>query len=134
MKYRKTVLIDAEQFDGSERMIKRYNIYKDQLKHGSYFIETKEGSLSYYEGDWIATGVDGEHWAIVDDIFKRTYEPVDNLSLPANIEELKRRITADMLEAQREGNEAQKGGLLIALWEIDHLAESSARDDVEADK
>lgn len=28
------------------------------------------------KGDWIATGIDGEHWCIADDIFKRTYEEV----------------------------------------------------------
>lgn len=28
-------------------------------------------------GDWIATGIDGEHWAIADDIFRRTYERCD---------------------------------------------------------
>ena len=28
-------------------------------------------------GDYIATGVDGEHWAIDQDIFERTYERCD---------------------------------------------------------
>ena len=28
-------------------------------------------------GDWIATGIDGEHWAIDKDIFERTYERLD---------------------------------------------------------
>lgn len=28
------------------------------------------------KGDWIATSIDGEHWCIADDIFKRTYEEV----------------------------------------------------------
>jgi len=77
MKYRKTTLIDAEQFDGSLEMMKRYDINKDKIHHDVYFIETEEGSLRFYEGDWIATGIDGEHWAISDDIFKRTYEPVE---------------------------------------------------------
>ncbi len=30
-----------------------------------------------HKGDWIATGIDGEHWAIADDIFRRTYERCD---------------------------------------------------------
>lgn len=50
-----------------------------------------------------------------------------------DIDELKRRITEDALEAQRNGNEDQKGGLIIALWEIDHLNEPSARDEMEAE-
>ena len=28
-------------------------------------------------GDYIATGIDGEYWAIDQDIFERTYERVD---------------------------------------------------------
>lgn len=40
-------------------------------------IPTKEGYLRINNGDWIATGVDGEHWAISDSIFKKTYEQVE---------------------------------------------------------
>lgn len=29
------------------------------------------------KGDYIATGVDGEHWCIAKDIFEQTYERVD---------------------------------------------------------
>ena len=29
------------------------------------------------DGIWIATGIDGEHWAIADNIFRRTYERCD---------------------------------------------------------
>ena len=29
------------------------------------------------KGDWIVTGIDGEHWAIAPDIFEKTYERVD---------------------------------------------------------
>ncbi|KAF0343818.1 hypothetical protein GBO93_07150 [Pediococcus acidilactici] len=55
--YHKTATIKAEQFDGSEEMMKEYGI---QLNIG----------------DWIATGVNGEHWAIDGEIFKKTYEEV----------------------------------------------------------
>lgn len=44
----------------------------------SYFLlPTKEGNMKLNTGDYIATGVDGEHWAIDQDIFERTYERVD---------------------------------------------------------
>lgn len=33
--------------------------------------------MKFDTGDWIATGVDGEHWVIEDSIFKRTYEEVE---------------------------------------------------------
>ena len=29
------------------------------------------------DGDWIATGIDGEHWCIANDIFHKTYERCD---------------------------------------------------------
>ena len=81
MKYRKTVLIDAEQFDGSEQMMEKYEIRQGInpifQPSSCYFIKALEGETAFYIGDWIATGIDGEHWPIADDIFKRTYEPVE---------------------------------------------------------
>lgn len=78
MKYRKTVLIEAEQFDGSVEMADKYDIRKYLTIFGEKFwrIWTLEGFMTVNNGDWIATGINGEHWAIADDIFKRTYEPV----------------------------------------------------------
>lgn len=80
--YRKTATIKAEQFDGSEEMIKKYNlgIWKgqDTGEVYEYSIPTKEGRLDLNVGDWIATGVEGENWAIADEIFKKTYEEVKN--------------------------------------------------------
>ena len=43
----------------------------------SYYLPTKEGEMLLHIGDYIATGVDGEHWCIAKDIFERTYERVD---------------------------------------------------------
>lgn len=81
--YRKTVTIRAEQFDGSEKMIKEYNIIDGlRIGYGIYYsgiyrLPTKEGDMNISIGDWIATGIDGEHWAIDNDIFRETYEPVE---------------------------------------------------------
>lgn len=74
--YRKTATIKAEQFDGSEEMIKKYGIGTiiDNYQH---YIETLEGDFVIHIDDWIATGVEGEYWAIADEIFKKTYEEVD---------------------------------------------------------
>lgn len=42
------------------------------------FLPTKEGDMRINLGDWIATGEKGEHWAIKDDIFRLTYELVED--------------------------------------------------------
>lgn len=81
--YRKKTTIKAEQFDGTREMAKKYDI-RDSLRVGYglfhseiYRLPTKEGIMTIHVGDWIATGIDGEHWAIADDIFRRTYERCD---------------------------------------------------------
>lgn len=81
--YRKTATIKAEQFDGSEEMIKKYGIYKRRTSFTQnsdyvYYLPTKEGDLQTWIGCWIATGVEGEYWAIADEIFKKTYEEVED--------------------------------------------------------
>lgn len=81
-KYRKIVPIKAEQFDGSDEMISRYGIVDlakaiESKEETTYVIPTKEGSMELTKGDYISTGVDGEHWAINQDTFERTYERVD---------------------------------------------------------
>ena len=69
--YRKTATIKAEQFDGSEEMVERYGVL--DTEGAGLFLPTLEGNLEFHVGDWIATGVKGEHWAIADDVFKQTY-------------------------------------------------------------
>lgn len=78
--YRKTATIQAEQFDGSVRMIRKYSI---GVPRGAYVEEwpmntlmTLGGPMELNIGDWIVTGVKGEYWAIVDDVFKETYAEV----------------------------------------------------------
>jgi hypothetical protein len=44
-------------------------------RHG--WIDTLEGGHIVCPGDWIATGVQGEHWPIKPDIFASTYEPAN---------------------------------------------------------
>lgn len=82
--YRKTSTIKAEQFDGSEEMMNKYGIIKETFVIDGwgttddyrYCIKTREGKLVVNIGDWIATGVEGEYWAIDDEIFNKTYEEV----------------------------------------------------------
>ena len=76
--YRKKTTIKAERFDGSTEMAKKYDIEHGDTGAGyEYYLPTNEGDMAFDEGDWIATGIDGEHWAIADDIFRRTYERCD---------------------------------------------------------
>ena len=42
----------------------------------SYVIPTLEGDMIINNGDWILTGVNGEHWAVKDEIFNKTYKKV----------------------------------------------------------
>ena len=66
--YRKTALIEAEQFDGSIKQITRYKVHivgPTSRGDTSYFLlPTKEGNMKLNAGDYIATGIDGEHWII----------------------------------------------------------------------
>lgn len=73
--YRKTATIQAEQFDGSEEMIEKYEVKR--WRGESFYLKTLEGHLLLNIGDWIATGVKGEHWAIADDVFKASYVEVE---------------------------------------------------------
>lgn len=41
----------------------------------TYWVRTLEGPLVVSEGDWIITGVKGEHYPCKPDIFAATYEP-----------------------------------------------------------
>lgn len=82
-KYRKTALIEAEQFDGSVDMKKKYHIV-DKATFSSvpyhadrWSLPVKDGFVTVWLGDWIATGIDGEHWVIANDIFRKTYERCD---------------------------------------------------------
>jgi len=42
-----------------------------------YFIKTLEGEHIVTPGDWIITGVKGEHYPCKPDIFEMTYEPAE---------------------------------------------------------
>ena len=45
--------------------------------HDHGWIDTLEGGHPVCPGDWIATGIKGEHWNIKPDIFEATYEAVE---------------------------------------------------------
>lgn len=75
--YRKKKTIKAEQFDGSDEMIEKYDISTYSMDYGESFdLWTVDGAMEIAKGDWII-GDDGKYWYIPDDIFRRTYERCD---------------------------------------------------------
>lgn len=78
--YKKKVTIKAEQFntddiDSAYTMCRNYHLISSKKEY--FLLKTKEGLMAVHDGDWIATGIDGEHWAINPDIFAKTYERCD---------------------------------------------------------
>jgi hypothetical protein len=74
MKYRKKpVVIEATQWfkDGDHPAV-----LKSAWRNKPY-IQTLEGDHIVTPGDWIITGVKGEHYACKPDIFEATYERVE---------------------------------------------------------
>ena len=47
-------------------------------------VETLEGIMTGNPGDWMITGIKGEQYFCKDDIFKATYEPVNNETEESN--------------------------------------------------
>ena len=73
-KYRKTATIQAEQFDGSEKMIKKYDIGVHQMDEQAWFdLFTVDGDMEIDKGDWIISYEDN-YWYIPDIIFRHILE------------------------------------------------------------
>lgn len=95
MKYRKKpVVIDAYQWfkvsdyvEGKERVVDYYRhpsmdgqhacAHCGVIMHHHGYINTLEGGHIVCPGDWIITGVNGEHYPCKPDIFMKTYEAVN---------------------------------------------------------
>lgn len=80
MKFRKKpVVIEATQWfkHGDHPMVLKMNTVCADGVTPQACIVTLEGSHLVTPGDWIITGVKGEHYACKPDIFEMTYEAVD---------------------------------------------------------
>ena len=42
-----------------------------------FTVDTLEGQMVGQAGDWLITGINGEQYPCRDEIFKKTYEPVE---------------------------------------------------------
>ena len=90
-KYRKKpVVIEAVVWDGSAEAIKFASQADRDLKvdfgdnKPSLFIETLEGVHEAKFGDYIIKGIQGELYPCKPDIFKATYEEVDNENIKSD--------------------------------------------------
>jgi hypothetical protein len=80
MKFRKKpVVIEATQwFKMGDHPAVECRTVNSNLCVGMFFyIKTLEGEHIVTPGDWIITGVKGEHYPCKPDIFEMTYERVD---------------------------------------------------------
>ena len=87
MKYRKTALVDAEQFLPAEGKIPagvRSSGFSDPGKSPEeWVLDTLEGQHTLRNGDYICTGPGGERWNVEQSIFEATYEPALPPASPA---------------------------------------------------
>lgn len=79
--YRKTALITASQWfkiGDHPAVAMKDDVTAETLRTGQPvpWISTLEGGHIVSPGDWIATGIEGEHWPIKPDIFAASYEPI----------------------------------------------------------
>ncbi|AUL54974.1 hypothetical protein [Burkholderia pseudomallei] len=90
MKFRKKpVVIDAVQFtfdmamghvalpEGVNFGARNCHPGRNEPHSHTHYIQTLEGRMNVEIGDWIITGVKGEHYPCKPDIFEATYEPAD---------------------------------------------------------
>jgi hypothetical protein len=77
MKYRKKpIIIEATQWFKHGDHPKVEVFLNRSKKHG--WISTLEGGHVVIPGDYIITGIEGEHYLCKPDIFEATYEKVEN--------------------------------------------------------
>jgi hypothetical protein len=88
---KKPVIIEAIEWNGknfdevsnfTQNFMGHKLAYEDaeehSLKSGKYYISTLEGVMTATKGDFIIKGVNGEFYPCKPDIFKKTYELVNN--------------------------------------------------------
>lgn len=109
-KYIKTGTTEFEQFDSHKWDLGLEEATRDYPVKGQYFRQKYEKARRKYcretgvyndttrgiycltqkqrqpieSGDWIATGVNGEHWAVKDEIFQKTYKRLPKLTRPVS--------------------------------------------------
>ena len=52
-------------------------VFAEAAPDAKSYIDTPEGRLRVDAGDWIITGIAGEHYPCKPDIFEQLYKPAD---------------------------------------------------------
>jgi hypothetical protein len=81
---KKPVVIEATQWfkDGDHPAVIRKTAPDRHADEGIPWVPTLEGGHVVTSGDWIITGVKGEHYPCKADIFRQTYEPAEGEPWP----------------------------------------------------
>jgi hypothetical protein len=76
---KKPVVVQAVQYPCEHPALRRCDCDGNSAcsSCGLEYIETLEGCMNVSPGDWIITGVQGEHYPCKPDIFAATYEPAN---------------------------------------------------------
>ncbi|WP_434433804.1 DUF1642 domain-containing protein [Lactiplantibacillus paraplantarum] len=131
MKFYRKQPIEAEQFDGSDEMVDKYELIDAGTMLGTHHSPELylTGSGKVDVGDWIATGVNGEHWAIADDIFKKTYAelPVIPKVVADYMKECRNIINLDAHSALYEAFDELFGASQDVNYWIEHNSDVFAR-------
>lgn len=83
MKYRKKpVVVEAIQYQREKNIGEILNFVNDgsleyDPEKNEYYIQTLEGNMYLSKGDFIIKGVNGEFYPCKPNIFKKTYEKVE---------------------------------------------------------
>jgi hypothetical protein len=68
-------VIGVKKFRKKPIVVEAYQTDKEVI------VETLEGPLRAAPGDWIVIGIHGEQYPCKPDVFKKTYEPMDDAQL-----------------------------------------------------
>ncbi|MCE9775596.1 DUF2829 domain-containing protein [Shewanella algae] len=102
---KKPVVVEAVQYPCEHPALKRCTcdgVHGVCGHCGVDFIETLEGNMKVADGDWIITGVNGEHYPCKPDIFEKIYEPYS--------EETTGLAFGEALEAMKAGKRVSRDG------------------------
>ena len=69
------VLDNAPLPDGLQLGSRTYHRERRKVYSVALYVETLEGRMNVEVGDWLITGVKGEHYPCKPDVFAATYEP-----------------------------------------------------------
>ncbi len=98
MKYRKKpIVVDAIQWTGHNTKEAMEFVGTDNIIAYTTYFEIKriEGNLKVSEMDWIVKGVKGEFYPCKPDIFKETYEKVEDKELKFNEDQYMKGVTKE---------------------------------------